>query len=311
MKVCFGVDVGGSSVKMGLINVDGEILEKWDIRTRTENEGFNILPDISASIEKKIKERGLNKDEIIGIGTGVPAPVNDAGVVFDTANLGWKYKEVKRELEERTGLRTKVGNDANVAALGEMWKGSGEGHKDLVVVTLGTGVGGGIIVDGKSLTGANGAGGEIGHVKVNFKERFPCGCGSYGCLEQYASAKGIARLARRRLKKERKKTILNKNRVSAKTVFDGVNLGDEVAIEIAQDFGEYMARGLASIATTVDPSAFVIGGGVSKAGDVLFDFIKEPYQKYSFFANKKVEFVCASLGNDAGMIGAAKLLFIE
>ena len=308
MKVCFGIDIGGSSVKMGLISLEGELLEKWDFRTRTEDEGFNILPDISASLEKKIKERGLSKDKIIGIGAGVPAPVNEKGVVFDTANLGWKYKEVKRELEERTGLKAIVGNDANVAALGEMWKGSGAGHKNLVVVTLGTGVGGGIIIDGKCLTGASGAGGEIGHVKVNFNERYPCGCGSYGCLEQYASAKGIARLARRKLKHENRKTVLIKNRVSAKSVFDGVNEGDKLAIEIAQLFGEYMGRGLATVAATVNPSAFVLGGGVSRAGDILFDFIQAPYQKYSFFANKKVEFACASLGNDAGMIGAAKLL---
>ena len=165
-EYCFGIDVGGTTVKMGLFRVDGELLEKWEIPSRTENEGKAILPDIAEAVQKKLEERGIEKDSVTGIGIGVPGPINAEGIVPHTANLGWGYKEVTRELTELTGLVSKGGNDANVAALGEMWKGAAAGHKSGVMVTLGTGVGGGIIIDGKIITGANGAGGEIGHIHV-------------------------------------------------------------------------------------------------------------------------------------------------
>ena len=305
---CFGVDIGGTTVKMGLFQEDGTVLDKWEIKSRTENEGAAVLPDIADAIVAKLTQRGIEKEEIVGIGVGVPAPVTDDGVVQQTANLGWGYKEVRRELEELTGMTAKIGNDANVAALGEMWKGGGVGNKNMVMVTLGTGVGGGIIINGNILTGNNGAGGEIGHLCVNEEETECCGCGKKGCLEQYASATGVVRLAKAKLAGYAGETVLNADDVSAKDVFDAVKAGDKAAIEIAEEFGRYLGRALANIAALVDPSIFVVGGGVSKAGEVLFDYIKEPYIENAFFANKDVKFALAQLGNDAGIYGAAKLV---
>lgn len=311
MNYCFGVDIGGTTVKMGLFQEDGTIVDKWEIVTDTSEEGKNILPNIASSIGKKIEEHQLNRTEIRGIGVGVPAPVTADGVVNGTANLGWGYKEVRKELENMTGVKAAIGNDANVAALGEMWKGGGAGEKNMIMVTLGTGVGGGVIIDGKILVGQNGAGGEIGHLCVNYEETDRCGCGNRGCLEQYASATGIVRLAKQKLAQEMRPTILNKEDVTAKDVFDAVKAGDEVAREIAVVFGRYLGYGLANLAAVADPAVFVIGGGVSKAGEVLIPYIREPYMERAFFADKNVQFVLAKLGNDAGICGAAKLVLDE
>lgn len=308
MKYCFGVDIGGTTVKLGLFEETGEILDKWEIVTRTEDEGKAILPDIAASIVDKMKEKKIEKCDVLGIGAGVPAPVTEDGIVNGSANLGWKYKEVKKELEELTGLKAEIGNDANVAALGEMWKGGGAGQKNMIMVTLGTGVGGGVIVGGKVITGSNGAGGEIGHICVNYEETETCGCGRCGCLEQYASATGIVRLAKRKLAAETRNTVLVKETVTAKDVFDAVKAGDVVAIEVAEEFGRYLGYALANLAAVTDPSVFVIGGGVSKAGEVLLSYIEKPFKERVFFANKDVKFVLATLGNDAGICGSAKLV---
>lgn len=308
MKYCFGVDIGGTTVKLGLFTTDGEIVDKWEIKTRTENQGEAVLPDIAEALREKLEEKKIGRDEVEGIGVGVPAPVNTEGVVQNTANLGWGYKEVKREMEELSGMRAEIGNDANVAALGEMWLGAGKGRKNIVMVTLGTGVGGGIIIDGKPLVGAHGAGGEIGHLCVNYEETDHCGCGNTGCLEQYASATGITRLANIRLAKDDAKSVLREQEVSAKTVFDAVKAGDAVAKEIAEEFGKYLGHAMANLAAVADPSAIVIGGGVSKAGEVLIEYVEKNFKERTFFANKDTEFVLATLGNDAGICGAAKLI---
>ena len=279
MKYCFGVDIGGTTVKLGLFTTDGEIVDKWEIKTRTENQGEAVLPDIAEALKEKLEEKKIGRDEVEGIGVGVPAPVNAEGVVQNTANLGWGYKEVKREMEELSGMRAEIGNDANVAALGEMWLGAGKGRKNIVMVTLGTGVGGGIIIDGKPLVGAHGAGGEIGHLCVNYEETDHCGCGNTGCLEQYASATGITRLANIRLAKDDAKSVLREQEVSAKTVFDAVKAGDAVAKEIAEEFGKYLGHAMANLAAVVDPSAIVIGGGVSKAGEVLIEYVEKNFNK--------------------------------
>ena len=305
---CFGVDIGGTTVKMGLFQEDGTVLDKWEIVTRKEDHGAAILPDVAKAIEEKLAERGIEKEKVVGIGVGVPAPVTDGGIVKQTANLNWEYKNVKAELEELTGIKTKVENDANVAALGEMWKGGGKGNKNMVMVTLGTGVGGGIIVNGKILTGTNGAGGEIGHIVINPEEKKRCGCGKTGCLEQYASATGIVRLARKKLLDFNGETVLQMESVTAKDVFDAVKAGDKAAIEVAEEFGRYLGYSLSIVSNLVDPSIYVIGGGVSKAGEILFDYIKGPYMEKAFFANEEVEFALAELGNDAGIYGAAKLV---
>lgn len=308
MKYCFGVDIGGTTVKLGLFTTDGEIVDKWEIKTRTENQGEAVLSDIAEALKEKLEEKKIGRDEVEGIGVGVPAPVNTEGVVQNTANLGWGYKEVKREMEELSGMRAEIGNDANVAALGEMWLGAGKGRKNIVMVTLGTGVGGGIIIDGKPLVGAHGAGGEIGHLCVNYEETDHCGCGNTGCLEQYASATGITRLANIRLAKDDAKSVLREQEVSAKTVFDAVKAGDAVAKEIAEEFGKYLGHAMANLAAVADPSAIVIGGGVSKAGEVLIEYVEKNFKERTFFANKDTEFVLATLGNDAGICGAAKLI---
>lgn len=308
MKYCFGVDIGGTTVKLGLFTTDGEIVDKWELKTRTENQGEAVLPDIAEALKEKLEEKKIGRDEVEGIGVGVPAPVNTEGVVQNTANLGWGYKEVKREMEELSGMRAEIGNDANVAALGEMWLGAGKGRKNIVMVTLGTGVGGGIIIDGKPLVGAHGAGGEIGHLCVNYEETDHCGCGNTGCLEQYASATGITRLANIRLAKDDAKSVLREQEVSAKTVFDAVKAGDAVAKEIAEEFGKYLGHAMANLAAVADPSAIVIGGGVSKAGEVLIEYVEKNFKERTFFANKDTEFVLATLGNDAGICGAAKLI---
>ena len=240
----------------GLVRGNGDYFGKMGDQDPHRRRGKAILPDVAASLKEKKAEHDLADADIIGVGVGVPAPVTEEGIVFGSANLGWKYKEVKKELEELTGLDVEVGNDANVAALGEMWKGGGAGYKNLIMVTLGTGVGGGIIVGGKILTGSHGAGGEIGHLRVNPHETESCGCGGKGCLEQYASATGIVRLAKRKLEQETRNTILNRNDLSAKSVFDAVKADDSVAKEIAESFGNYLGRALANLAAVIDPSIF-------------------------------------------------------
>lgn len=305
----FGVDVGGTTIKMGLFDINGNVLDKWEIPTRTENGGKNILPDIAESIREKMAEKKIAKEEVAGVGVGVPGPVDGAGIVHKAVNLGWDRFNLKEELTDLLeGMRVEGGNDANVAALGEMWKGGGQGHKNLVAVTLGTGVGGGIIINGEIMTGATGAGGEIGHIHVEDNETESCGCGNYGCLEEYASATGITRLANRALQASDKESVLRTGEVSAKTVFDAVKAGDELAIEIAEKFGEYLGKGLGVIAGVVNPEIFVIGGGVSKAGEVLFDYIRPPFEATVFHGCRDAVFALATLGNDAGIYGAAKMV---
>lgn len=308
MEYCFGVDIGGTTVKMGLFGADGSLQDKWEIVTRKENDGEAVLPDVAESLKKKMEEKGISSDQVVGVGIGVPAPVEEDGVVQNTANIGWGYKEVGREMEELTGMKVAVGNDANVAALGEMWLGAGKGYKNLIMVTLGTGVGGGIIVNGKPIVGAHGAGGEIGHICVNYEETDCCGCGKKGCLEQYASATGITRLAKKKLEKDDRPSVLRGAEISAKTVFDALKEGDAVAEEIVEEFGRYLGYAMANLAVIADPAVIVIGGGVSKAGEILVKYVEKNFQEKAFFANKETKFVLATLGNDAGICGAAKLI---
>lgn len=304
----FGVDIGGTTVKLGLFDTEGNLLDKWEIPTRTEESGSFILPDIAKDIQRKIEEKQISKEMVVGVGVGAPGPIDNQGVVHRAVNLGWGVFSIKDTLEEILKVPVMAGNDANVAALGEMWKGGGQGSSDLIVVTLGTGVGGGIIVDGKILTGVTGAGGEIGHIHVEDNESETCGCGNVGCLEQYASATGITRLANRKLKESEKESVLRGGEVSAKTVFDAVKAGDALAIEVAEEFGKYLGNCLAAIAGVVNPEAIVLGGGVSKAGEILINYIKPYYEKNVFHGSRNVKFSLATLGNDAGIYGAAKLV---
>ncbi len=307
-KYIFGIDVGGTSVKMGLFDMAGTVVDKWEIPTRTENNGERILPDIADSVNAKIEEKQCLKEDIAGIGIAVPGPVNEDGVVNKAVNLGWGVVPVKETIEKLCGVPAQVGNDADVAALGEMWKGGGQGFTSLVVVTLGTGVGGGVIVDGRLVSGAEGAGGEIGHMHVMDDEEEACNCGCKGCLEQYASATGVVRLAKRALAKTERASLLRDCEITAKAVFDAVKAGDKVAEDIAQEFGEILGKGFAMIASVLNPAAFVVGGGVSKAGEILFDYIRPSFERHAFPGAKDVQFVLATLENDAGIYGSAKLV---
>lgn len=308
-RYAIGVDVGGTTVKLGLFDPEGCVLDKWEIPTVKEDEGRRILPDAAESIRAKLEERNVLLQEILGIGIGVPAAVDGRGNMMGSAvNIGWKPFNIPEALSAYINVPVKVANDANAAAFGEMWQGAGRGYDSMVAVTLGTGVGGGIVIDGKILTGAVGAGGEIGHIHIEDRETEECGCGNRGCLEQYASATGIVRLAGQRLKKDDKASVLRGEQLSAKHVFDAVKAGDEVAVEIARQFGEYLGKGLAAVAAVVDPEVFVIGGGVSKAGEILLSFVEPCFQKYAFRPCRKAKFALAELGNDAGIYGAAGLI---
>ena len=309
-KYCFGVDVGGTTVKVGLFTVEGQLLDKWEIITRTENNGENILFDICESLEAKLDEKSIDLDEVKGIGIGLPGPVLDDGTVLQCVNLGWGKFNVSEKMSEMFhGIEVKVGNDANVAALGEMWQGAAKGCKDVIMVTLGTGVGGGIIVDGKVVAGFNGAGGEIGHITVNHDEIEACNCGQYGCLEQYTSATGIVRVAKRKLAKTNDETSLrNFPELTAKDVFDEAKSGDAVALGLVDEVCGILGSTLSNIACVVDPEVVVIGGGVSKAGSILIESIQKHFVETSFHACRNTKFVPAGLGNDAGMYGCVQML---
>ena len=308
-KYAFGVDIGGTTVKMGLFDTEGQLLDAWEIRTRTEEGGQYILDDIAVSMEKALKEKGIAKDDVVGAGLGVPGPVGADGTVFRCVNLGWDVMNVEKAMSEKCGWMVKAGNDANVAALGEMWMGGGKGFRNIVMVTLGTGVGGGVITDGRILPGVHGAAGEIGHIPVRDGEPLACGCGKHGCLEQYASATGIARLAREYLQEHEEASILREvSDLTAKDVFDAAKKGDAVALEQVEQFGRTLGKALASISCVADPEAFVIGGGVAKAGQILLDVVQKYYRQYAFHASRDAEFKAASLGNSAGIYGGVKMV---
>ena len=303
-KYGFGVDIGGTTIKMGFFETDGTLLDKWEIKTDTSNNGANILYDVAKAVDNKLAQEAISKDEVQGIGIGVPGPVRGDGTVNRCVNLGWGVFNVAEKLSSLTGISVKVGNDANVAALGEMWQGGAKGCQDVVMVTLGTGVGGGIIVDGKIVAGFQGAGGEIGHITVNPDEIEACNCGKYGCLEQYTSATGIVRMAKRKLAKTQDDTTLRSiENVTAKDIFDAAKAGDEVAKELVDELGEILGSALATISCVVNPEAIVVGGGVSKAGAILIDTIAEHFRENAFHACRETRFELATLGNDAGIYG--------
>lgn len=309
-KYGFGVDIGGTTCKIGLFETTGQLVEKWEIPTNTCEEGKNILPDIAASLHSKMEERKIGREEIVGIGIGLPGPVQPDGSVSLCVNLGWKNMNIPNEMKALLPeIPVKVGNDANVAALGEMWQGGGKGCKSLVMVTLGTGVGGGIIIDEKIVAGTHGAGGEIGHITVNPHESISCNCGRKGCLEQYCSATGIVRLTKERLAKEHETSLLDSaEKISTKVVFDEYKEGDKLAGEIVDKFAQILGRTLSNIACVTDPEVFVIGGGVSKAGEVLTQVLEKEFQEVAFPSCMDTRFALASLGNDAGIYGCVRLV---
>ena len=308
MKYGFGVDLGGTTVKLAYFAENGEMIDKWEIPTDKSNDGSNILPDIAASIKSYIAEKGIDPASLLGVGIGVPGAVNSRGYVNKCINLGWGIVDVQGDLEKLTGLPVRADNDANVAALGELWMGGGAGCDNMIFATLGTGVGGGIIVGGKTVCGVHGAGGEIGHVTLNKYETEQCGCGKRGCAEQYCSATGIVRLAKKALAGYSGVSMLRRfDPLTCKDVFDCGKAGDELALQVLDQFYNYMGEFLANICNVVDPDAVVLGGGVSKAGQVLIDGVSAYFHKYVFHAASGARFALASLFNDAGAYGAFKL----
>lgn len=308
-KYAFGVDIGGTTCKMGLFDTSGRLLDKWEIPTNKENRGAGILSDVAAAVEAKLVKEGIGKDEVAGIGVGVPGPVNSQGVVSGCVNVGWGTVDVEAELGSLTGFAVKTGNDANVAALGEMWQGGAKGCKDVIMVTLGTGVGGGIIVDGKIVAGFDGAGGEIGHITIDPAEQETCNCGRRGCLEQYTSATGIVRLAKKKLAADARETALrNHEPLTARDIFDEAKAKDAVALELVDEVCKILGAALSNIACVVNPEVIVIGGGVSRAGEILTERVQKYYKEAAFPACRETRFALAGLGNDAGMYGCVQML---
>lgn len=309
-KVCFGVDIGGTTVKIGMFDELGELEFQCEIPTRKENSGELVIPDICEKLCSILADSDLTKEDVIGVGLGIPGAVDDNGTVLKCVNLGWGVFNVADKFKEVFGdVTVKCGNDANVAALGEQYKGSGEGVKNMVMITLGTGVGGGVILDGKIITGVNGAAGEIGHMPMCDDEESTCGCGKKGCLEQYGSATGVVKVAKKILANtDEASELRNKEDFSAKDVFDLAKAGDDVANLAVEELGKYLGKAAAYISCVVDPDMFVIGGGVSRAGQFLLDRIERNYKEYAFFASRETKFTLATLGNDAGIYGAAALI---
>ena len=311
-EYAFGIDLGGTTAKIGLFTTSGALLEKWEVATDTSHAGEHILENLAAAILGKMNEQGIQPEQVEGVGIGVPGPVLDSSIVpIVCANLGgWGERNVSAQLSGLlNGLKVLVGNDANVAALGEIWMGAAKGAKNAVMVTLGTGVGGGVVVNGKVIDGVHGAGGEIGHITVNRHETATCGCGKHGCLEQYSSATGVVRCMKKLLDENPDTPcVLRGTEFAAKDVFDAARNGDALAAREVDEMSDTLGMALANIASTVDPEAFLVGGGVARAGDVLFAPLNKHFQEYAFKSCRETPIKQASLGNDAGIYGAVRLI---
>ena len=311
-EYAFGIDLGGTTAKIGLFTTSGALLEKWEVATDTSSAGEHILENLAAAILGKMKEQSIQPEQVEGVGIGVPGPVLDSSIVpIVCANLGgWGERNVSAQLSGLLdGLKVLAGNDANVAALGEIWMGAAKGAKNAVMVTLGTGVGGGVVVNGKVIDGVHGAGGEIGHITVNRHETAVCGCGKRGCLEQYSSATGVVRCMKKLLDENPDTPcVLRGTEFAAKDVFDAARNGDALAAREVDEMSDTLGMALANIASTVDPEAFLVGGGVARAGDVLFTPLNKHFQEYAFKSCREIPIKQASLGNDAGIYGAVRLI---
>ncbi|HEM5273192.1 TPA: ROK family glucokinase [Streptococcus suis] len=315
-KKIIGIDLGGTSVKLAILTTEGEIQEKWSIKTNILDDGSHIVPDIIDSIKQRFDTHGLTKDDFLGVGMGSPGVVDsEAGTVIGAYNLNWKTLQlVTDQFEAALGLPFFIDNDANVAALGEQWVGAGNNNPNVVFMTLGTGVGGGVIAAGNLIRGVKGAGGELGHITVDFDEPFACTCGKKGCLETVASATGIVNLSRRYADQyagdaKLKQMIDDGQDVTAKDVFDLAKEGDDLALIVYRHFSEYLGVACANIAAVLNPAYIVLGGGVSAAGEFLLDGVRKVFAENSFPQIKEsTQIVLATRGNDAGVLGAASLV---
>lgn len=307
---CIGIDLGGTTIKFGLFNLEGHLIDKWQTQTDTSEKGKYILRDIATSMKEKLDKLQINISILKGIGMGVPGLVTSDGVVTAAVNLGWTNVSVAQELAELMGIPVKVGNDANAAALGEMWQGSGRGHKNLVMITLGTGIGGGVIVEGKIVSGMCGAAGEFGHIPIVHDETEICRCGRKGCLEQAASAKGIVKEAKRLLEESTVTSLLRgMENISSHSIFEAAKAGDKIAVQAVERAGKFLGIAMATITGVLDPEIYIIGGGVSNAGQYLIDIIEKYYRKNVLYASKDTKITLAELGNDAGIYGAARMIW--
>ncbi|MED4226193.1 ROK family glucokinase [Neobacillus cucumis] len=305
-----GVDIGGTTIKLAFISLQGDIIYSWEIDTDICNKGKHIPASIARSIDQKLNELNQTKNRLIGIGIGAPGPVNaEDGSVEVAVNLGWENFPLKDILEQETSLSVVVENDANIAAIGERWKGAGKGANNLICVTLGTGVGGGIVVNGEVVHGVNGAGGEIGHITSVPKNGLLCNCGKSGCLETVASATGIVRLAREELSSTSNFSQLREHQtITAKLIVDAANEGDKLAKRVIQQVAHHLGLALANLANGLNPEKVIVGGGVSRAGDTLLEPLKEEFKSFAFpRVAQGVEIVTAALSNNAGVIGGAWL----
>ncbi len=307
-----GIDVGGTTVKCGIFTITGVLMDKWEVPTRKEEEGKYILPDVAESLKQHMTDKNLMLNDIEGIGIGVPGPVEPNGYVHVCVNLGWHDHWPAKEMQELMGgnIRCAAANDANVAALGEMWQGGGKGHKNMLMITLGTGVGGGLIHDGHIVAGVHGAGAEIGHIHVRDGEPEQCNCGGHGCLEQVASATGIVREAKRTLAASDEASKMREfgDALTAKDVCDCAKAGDALAVKSLGTSLRYLGQVMSQVSMVTDPELFVIGGGVSKAGQYLIDVTKGYYEEYTPLLKNKADITLATLGNDAGIYGSARLV---
>lgn len=295
MKCILGIDIGGTKIKIGKF-IGFKLVENIEIPTNTENKGEYILDEVFTASDNLVGE-----DELIALGIGVPGPVVN-GVVLGAHNLGWEKKDVKAIVNKRyPNIKCTVLNDANAATLGEMAFGGGRGYKDFVFIALGTGIGGGIVINHELIEGSTGSCGEIGHIRVGFNNHRKCNCGLYDCVEQYASATGIVKTAQEFI--VGRETKLHSVPLTSKDIFDCAKEGDVVANEIVDDMVEKLATSLSQIANTINPEAFVIGGGVSKAGNFLLDKLEKRFNELAFFSVRGVHFELAVLGNKAGMYG--------
>lgn len=310
MGYAIGADIGGTTVKIGLFENQNRLIEKWEIPTRTEEQGKNILSDIVESLGKVLKEREIEWKMIEGIGIGVPGPVLQKSIVNKCCNLGWDIINVRECVQKLTGVsNVMVENDANVAALGELWMSEYDKYSNAVMITIGTGVGGGVIINGEIISGGSGAAGELGHLQIAPDAKEKCTCGKYGHLQQYASATGIVSVAKKKMQESERTSSLRKlENFSAKDVFDEAKKGDEIAMETVNTAACMIARTMSFISVIIDPELYLIGGGVAQAGDFLIDAIRKQFQKIAFFTSENVRIERAMMGNDAGMYGAVKMV---
>ena len=311
MSVYYGIDIGGTTVKLGMFAGEGELLDKWEIPTRKENNGSLLFRDIAEEGTARAAAGGIGREEIQGIGCGIPGPVEENGFVESCVNLGIRHITPALLLRKYVGgIPVVFANDANVAALGEMWKGGGRGYKSIVFVTLGTGVGSGVIINRQMVYGAKGLAGEIGHIMINPNETERCNCGGMGCLDQMASARGIVRCAKKFLEEDFRPSLLrDMGELTARKILDAAKRGDETASRTVSHCMFYLGKCLAEVSYIVDPQAFVIGGGVSGAGEYLLEHIRRHYNQFAILKQEKADICLAKLGNDAGIYGAARLVY--